>query len=140
MSEFETRTVVTAFLQHEGKILVVRRSQAVGTHRGRWSGISGYLEHEPLEQALTEIREETGLDRGDVKLLRSGKPLDIPDPEHKVRWVVHPFLFQVKQPDAIRLDWENIEMRWIDPVELDHYPTVPALKETLARCLNDVGS
>jgi 8-oxo-dGTP pyrophosphatase MutT (NUDIX family) len=136
MSEPELRNVVTAFLEHNGKILLVRRSQSVGTYRGRWSGISGYLEHEPLEQALTEIREETGLSASDIELVRQGGPLEILDAEWNRRWRVHPFLFHVKRPDAIRLDWENLELRWIVPSEIDNYETVPSLKETLARVLD----
>jgi 8-oxo-dGTP diphosphatase len=132
----EIRNVVTAFLEHDGKILLVRRSQAVGTYQGRWSGISGYLEHGPLEQALIEIREETGLSDNDVELVKQGEPLEILDAEQNRRWRVHPFLFRVKRPDAIRLDWENLELRWILPSEIDNYETVPSLKETLARCLD----
>ncbi len=132
----ETRKVVTAFLQHDGKILLVRRSQKVGTYQGRWSGISGYLEHEPLQQALIEIQEEVGLNEQDVELLRRGESLEVLDRERNIRWLVHPFLFKVKRPDAIELDWENVELRWILPTEIGSFPTVPALKETLARCLD----
>lgn len=132
---FEPRHVVTAFLEHNGKILIVRRSQVVGTHRGRWSGISGYLEREPLAQALVEIEEETGLGKGDVKLVNSGQVLEIDDVEHGVRWHVHPFLFHIEHPEAVQLDWENLELRWIAPADIDDYETVPALKETLAQCL-----
>jgi 8-oxo-dGTP diphosphatase len=136
MSDPEIRNVVTAFLEHGGKVLLVRRSQSVGTYRGRWSGVSGYLEHEPLEQALIEIREEAGLSGNDVELVKQGEPLDIVDAEQNRRWRVHPFLFHVKRPDAVRLDWENLELRWITPSEIDNYETVPSLKETLARCLD----
>ena len=131
----ETRHVVTAFLEHEGKILLVRRSQAVRTHQGLWAGISGYLEHGPLEQAVIEIQEETGLDGPDVELRQEGHPVDVADPEHNIRWIVHPFLFHVNRPDAIRLDWENVEMRWILPTEIDDYATVPGLKQALLNCL-----
>ncbi len=131
----ETQRVVTAFLEHEGKILLVRRSQAVRTHQGLWAGISGYLEHGPLEQALIEIQEETGLEKEDVELQRESQTVDVPDPEHNIRWVVHPFLFHVKCPDRIRLDWENVEMRWIAPGEIDEYATVPGLKQALLNCL-----
>lgn len=131
----ETRHVVTAFLEHEGKILLVRRSQTVRTHQGLWAGISGYLEHAPLEQAVIEIREETGLDGPDVELRQEGQPVDVADPEHNIRWIVHPFLFRVNRPDAIRLDWENVEMRWILPAEIDDYTTVPGLKQALLNCL-----
>ena len=136
----ETRKVVTAFLEHDGKFLIVRRSQKVGTYQGRWSGISGYLEHEPLQQALIEIREETGIAEDDVELVKQAEPLEVLDRDQDRRWLVHPFLFHVKRPDAVRLDWENLELRWIMPADIDNYATVPALKETLARCLDDTES
>ncbi|GMQ89802.1 MAG: hypothetical protein BMS9Abin10_0136 [Gammaproteobacteria bacterium] len=139
-SRSETRKVVTAFLEHDGKFLIVRRSQKVGTYQGRWSGISGYLEHEPLQQALIEIREETGIAEDDVELVKQAEPLEVLDRDQDRRWLVHPFLFHVKRPDAIRLDWENLELRWIVPADIDNYATVPALKETLARCLDDTES
>jgi 8-oxo-dGTP diphosphatase len=130
----ETRQVVTAFLKHQGKILLVRRSQQVGSYQGRWSGISGYLEAPTaLAQALQEIWEETGLKEEDVTLLKSGTPLLVDDPTSPVLWEVHPFLFQIKDPDAIHLDWENTTLRWVDPEDLSQYPTVPGLAEALAR-------
>lgn len=128
------RQIVTAFLEHKGKILLVCRSQHVGSYQKRWSGISGYLEAPtPLAQALQEIREETGLKGEDVVLLKSGQPLPVDDPDSPLRWEVHPFLFLVKHPETIRLDWENTELRWVTPQELAIYPTVPALAEALAQ-------
>ncbi len=132
--EFEQRNVITAFLRHRDRILLVRRSAAVGTYRGRWSGISGYLETTPLEQALTEIREETGLAPAEVELRAQGEPISVVDPELGVRWTVHPFLFEVRAPEKIRLDWENLEMRWVDPEELSRLETVPALAEAYRSC------
>lgn len=132
--ELEQRNVITAFLRHRDRILLVRRSAAVGTYRGRWSGISGYLETTPLEQALTEIREETGLAPAEVELRAQGEPISVVDPELGVRWTVHPFLFEVRAPEKIRLDWENLEMRWVDPEELSRLETVPALAEAYRSC------
>ena len=133
--ELETRKVVTSFLEHEGKILVLRRSQKVGTYRGRWAGVSGYIEEgvDPLEQALREIEEETGLSRGDVELVRRGEPLEIADEELGRRWIVHPFRFWVRDPRKIKIDWEHVELRWISPEELRNLETVPALPETWER-------
>jgi len=127
----ETRRVVTSFLEHEGRVLLLRRSFQVGTYRGRWAGVSGYLEDEPLRQALREIEEETGLKPRQVRLIAQGEPLEVIDGE--IRWIVHPFRFQVLDPKAIRLDWEHLEMQWIKPEELPDYPTVPKLKEALER-------
>ena len=127
--------VVTAFLRHDGKVLVVRRSGAVRTYQGRWSAISGYLEDAPpLDQALTEIEEETGLARADVRLAAEGAPVEIADEDIGMHWVVHPFLFDIDDPQAVRLDWENLEARWVAPDELATLDTVPALAQAYASC------
>ena len=130
------KRVVTCFLKSENKILLLRRSQQVGTYQGRWAGVSGYIETTADEQALTEIAEETGLSQEDLRLIKRGKPLPIKDEKLRVKWVVHPYLFHVKDRDKIKIDWEHKEARWIKAEELDSYQTVPKLKETLARVFN----
>jgi 8-oxo-dGTP diphosphatase len=132
------KDVVTVFLTHRSKILVLKRSGAVGTYKGHWAGVSGYVESDdPLEQAYTEMAEEVGLRKRDVTLVKAGKPLEIVDEAQDRAWRVHPFLFAVHEPDKIRLDWENIAMRWILPEEIDQLKTVPALRETLERVIKD---
>ena len=123
------------FLEHGSKILILRRSQKVGTYRRSWAGVSGYLETDALEQALTEIREETELYENDLKLIKKGKPLEVIDKNLNRNWIVHPFLFHVKSPEKIKTDWEHTEVRWIKPEELTNYETVPGLKEALNRVL-----
>jgi len=130
--------VVTCFLVRRSggsqEILLLRRSQRVSTYRGRWAGVSGYVEEtDPLTQAYTEIEEETGLAREDVQLLRTGEPLEVVDAEADRRWIVHPFLFEVEEPARIRTDWEHTETRWIRPKDIFWYETVPQLTETLMR-------
>ena len=129
----EERQVVTCFLESDGEILILRRSEQVGSYRGRWAGVSGYVEKNADEQALTEIEEETTLYGKDLKLIKRGKPLPVKDEKLGVKWVVHPYLFQIKDRNKIKIDWEHKEIRWIQPKELNNYQTVPMLKETLAR-------
>lgn len=127
------KAVVTCFLESGDKILLLRRSGQVSTYQGRWAGVSGYIEKTPDEQALTEIKEEVGLASDDVQLVRKGKPLEVEDEKLSVKWIVHPYLFHVKDPVKIKIDWEHKEARWIDPGKIDHYQTVPRLKEALSR-------
>lgn len=129
------RRVVTVFLRHEERILLLRRSARVGTYRGKWAGVSGYLEGEPREQAYAELREETGLGPNDLDSLREGPPLDVTDTETGRAWRVHPFLADVKNPAKIRLDWEHVEMRWISPADMASLETVPGLGEALRRVI-----
>jgi PncC family amidohydrolase len=133
--KFPESDVVTSFLMNNNRILIVKRSQKVGTYRGAWSAISGYMEKAPLEQALTEIREETGFKKNDIQLIRQGDPFSIIDESIKKKWTIHPFLFSVKDPGKLVIDWENIESRWVLPVEIQNYNTVPGLTDALDKVL-----
>jgi len=131
----EEKRVVTCFLEYDKKIPLLRRSERVGTYRGRWAGISGYIEegNTPYQQALEEIKEEMGLDREDVKLIKEGQPLEVVDEQMGRKWVVYPFRFQLMEPGKIEMDWEHTELRWIDPEDIARYETVPKLLETWER-------
>ena len=133
INNLQEKQVVTCFLESENKILILRRSEQVGSYQGKWAGVSGYIEKAADEQALTEIEEETSLHQQDLKLIKRGKPLLIKDERLGVNWVVHPYLFHIKDRNKIKIDWEHKEMRWIDPKDMDNYQTVPNLKQTLAR-------
>ena len=135
--------VVTCFLLRTGphgrdEVLILRRSGRVRTYRGRWAGVSGYLEStpptapSPEEQARREILEEAGLTSADIELARAGDPLTFEDPELDTRWTVHPFLFRVRPGATIVIDWEHTEARWVRPGALGRYRTVPRLREALA--------
>lgn len=134
--------VVTCILRRDDKwsprILIARRSQRVGSYHQRWAGISGFVEPgvTPEEQAFTEIREETGLQRNQVRLLRHGAVVEHVDVDLGRHFYIHPFLFEVLQPDVVQPDWEASEMRWIEPAELGDYETVPKLKEVYNAAIN----
>ena len=127
------KRVVTCFLESNGEILILRRSEQVGSYQGKWAGVSGYIETTADEQALTEIEEETSLSGEDLKLIKRGRPLVVKDDKLGIKWVVHPYLFHINDRDKIRIDWEHTEIRWKKPEEIGNYQTVPELKETLAR-------
>jgi PncC family amidohydrolase len=127
----EEKHVVTCFLKHKDTVLILKRSRKVGTYPGQWAGISGYLEKGDIDQAFTEIQEETGLNKNDVELTTKGEELQVIDTNLNHRWIIHPFLFLVKNPDKIKIDWEHTEIKWISPVDLINYETVPGLKEAL---------
>ncbi|HZO75712.1 MAG TPA: NUDIX domain-containing protein [Ktedonobacteraceae bacterium] len=134
--------VVTCILRRDDKrsplILIARRSQRVGSYHHRWAGISGFVEPgvTPEEQAFTEIREETGLQRNQVHLLRHGAVVEHIDADLGRHFYIHPFLFEVLQPDAVQPDWEASEMRWIEPLGLRDYETVPKLQEVYDSAIN----
>jgi nicotinamide-nucleotide amidase len=133
--KFRSEQVVTSFLESNNKVLILRRSNKVGTYQGRWGGISGYIEKDAEGQALIEIEEETGLTEKDIKLVAKGQPLEVIDEKLRMKWTVHPFLFKLSNPDKVKTDWEHMETRWITPEEIDSFTTVPMLKEALMSVL-----
>lgn len=129
--------VITCFLEHDGKILILKRSDLVGSFRGHWAGVSGYMETDSTEQAYTEIGEELGLSRDDVELLVEGPVLSVESKEKDTTWHVHLFLFHLPDPARIRLDWEHTEWRLIYPSDLGEFQTVPKLKDGLDLVLGE---
>ena len=130
--------MVTCFLRRGGRVLVLKRSQRVGTHKGLWAGVSGYVERgeQPRETALKELREEVSARIGQIRLVREAPPLTFEDPPTGRVWTVHPFLFDDLGVD-VRTDWEHTESRWVAPEELGSLETVPCLKETLTAALGE---
>jgi ADP-ribose pyrophosphatase YjhB (NUDIX family) len=128
--------VVNCFLINEGKILIMKRSNKVGTYRGCWNGVAGYLDDEKkvIGKALQEVREETGLTKRKVKIIRVGDTLRVVDKKINKVWLVHPVLLQSKTR-KIRRDWEHTAAKWIKPSELKRYKTTPKLEEVLQRAL-----
>jgi len=128
----EVKPVVTCFLRHKDKILILKRSDKVRTSKGKWAGVSGYVEigERPEETAFKEIREETGIKS--PRLIRSGEPVYVKGGD--ILYQIHPFLFEV-DTENIKIDWEHVEYRWIRLEEMDKYDTVPRLQETLKMVL-----
>ncbi|OVE85119.1 NUDIX domain-containing protein [Natronolimnobius baerhuensis] len=117
-AEGDETHVVTAFCRHRGEVLLLRRSDAVGTYQGLWGGASGFAEGDPGEQVRVEISEETGLEDDALSLVRSGRPVQFEDEtlEESREWVVHPYLFDVTVDDPeIELSDEHDEFEWVSP-------------------------
>ena len=127
--------VVTCFLRHRGAVLLLCRSETVGSYTGQWGGVAGHVAHEseaatdpvstPDAAARREIAEETGLSDA-VTLVRRGDPFPVEDADLDRRWLVHPYLFDCASRD-VTLDDETTECEWVPPTEILRRSTVPQL-------------
>tara|TARA_B110000014_G_scaffold196019_1_gene145068 strand:- start:388 stop:792 length:405 start_codon:yes stop_codon:yes gene_type:complete len=129
--------IVTSFLTHNNKILILKRSQKVKTMKGLWSGISGVIENNemPVERAEIEIFEEVGINQKYITLVKSNKELCVESPQYKNhQWIIFPFFFKTDKND-IKLNWENSEFRWINVDQLKQFNTVPNLEKVLLSVL-----
>ena len=70
---------------------------------------------DPLEQALAEIGEETGLGRDAARLICQSQPLELGG--DGCTWRIFPFLFETTNC-GLYLSWENDAYRWTDPADV----------------------
>ena len=124
---------------HEGQLLIAKRSEAVGSNKGLWDGVSGYID-EPKsaeEFALQEVQEELGVNLDIIKLATVCDPHEVTSRDGKHDWIVYPVRIDLKTKPAIDLDWEHTEYRWINPVELVKFDHVPDLDISVAAALSE---
>jgi len=129
----EERDVVTVFLRHDADVLLLCRSDEVGSYSDQWGGVAGHVgdsdwaDGHPDGAAHREIREETGLDPdADVTLVRRGDPFAVEDRDLGVRWTVHPYLFDATTR-TVETNYETTEIAWVPPPEILRRETVPDL-------------
>jgi 8-oxo-dGTP pyrophosphatase MutT (NUDIX family) len=99
-----------------------------------WAGISGYLEknEDLLSRALIEIKEETGINKNDLILMKilNYKVMEI---GNNKTIKIYPFYFYSKTRQ-ISINWEHFEIRWILKAKVDEYDMVPKLSEIIKEC------
>ena len=131
--------VVTCIVEHGGKILLLKRSALVGTYRGLWGGVAGYVEEleDPYETAVKELWEEVGIRIEDVELITKGDPIEFADTYdgRRYEWFIYPFLFHLEETTLIRVDWEHEDFQWVFPSELKKFVTVPHLEKVVSQLL-----
>lgn len=121
--------VVTVFVKFEDKILLLRRSDKVGTYKRKWNTVAGYLDEvKPLRyKVLEELEEEIGVEESDISSITFGEPWEFRDTDIGRTWLISPVLVELKRKPEVELDWEHTEFKWIEPVELNGFDTVPNL-------------
>ena len=133
------RVVTCLLVDNEENLLILKRSDKVRTYRGLWGGVAGYVEkdEEPGDAAFKEIKEEVGLEKDDVSLLKKGEPIIFTDfyEGEQYNWEVFLFLFKTEKKDKLKIDWEHSEYRWITPPDIDKYDTVPHLRKVVNELL-----
>ena len=124
MADDEPTDVVTVFLRNAGDVLLLRRSEEVGSYAGRWGGVAGHSEGDSDGAVRQEVREETGIDPTTLDLARRGDPFIFEDGEFA--WRVHPYLFDCPTRE-VEPNYETAEYEWAPPTEILRRDTVPEL-------------
>ncbi len=118
------RDAITVIIRKKDRVLILKRSDKVGSCRGKWGGVSGHIEKGDSnleERAMKEVEEETKMK---VRIIRAGEPILARD--RSVIWRIHPFLAETEDENPV-IDWEHSKYRWIHPSEVYDFNTVPKL-------------
>lgn len=130
--------VVACVVSDGDRTCLVRRSQRVGSDRGLWHCVTGYLDGDlsPRACVLLELEEELALHRLDLEHLNQGPDLVYVD--DSVTWVVHTFL-AVTSRRQFHLNWENETYAWTDDPQ-DHSGCVWWLRDVYDAVASPHGS
>lgn len=132
--------VVTCFLRHRRRVLLVRRSDAIATlgrgdgpeHPGRWDAISGRVDdtRSSVEAAgRRTLRDAIDPDLEGLTFVREGRSIAVDESDADV---VQSLLFETDTRDVAADDaFEAVE--WVDPTELRTRETVPWLGDAWRR-------
>jgi len=129
--------VINCVVKHDGKYLLVKRSEENEHYPGFWNGISGFLDDDKSleEKVREELLEETGIKEKDIISIELGIIFDQNDEEHKKTWVVHPVLVEIRT-DKIEIDWEASEYKWVELDDIENYDLMPGFDKVIENCIH----
>jgi isopentenyldiphosphate isomerase len=136
-SNSDTAPVITVFIKHKDRILLLKRSDKVLTYKGKWNSVAGYLDElKPIREKIEEeIREELGITEDIIHLIKMGEAYEFRDDKIGKTWIVFPIMVELKNEPEIKLDWEHTEYKWIKPDELENFDTVPHLNKSFKKVI-----
>jgi len=120
--------IIVCVVQHEGKILLLKRTAHHEHDPHKWEFVSGLLKT-PVNKtfrAQEQIELETGLS---PEFVKHGTPFEVEDKYGK--WKVHPFLFNANSSQVrVKMD-DHVQYRWIKKNELGLFECVKDLHKNL---------
>ncbi|HIH31690.1 TPA: NUDIX domain-containing protein [Candidatus Woesearchaeota archaeon] len=128
-SDKKTCAVLTIFVEFNGKILLMQRSDKVSTYKGKWMTLAGYYDElVPIKKKiLEELREELNIGESNVKTLTVNKPHKVTDRDINKEWIIFTSRIILGKSSKIKLDWEHTEYKWVKPQEILNMNIVPSL-------------
>ena len=95
------KVVTCLLINKDQELLILKRSNQVRTYKGMWGGVAGYIEknEEPIDTAYKEIKEEVGLNKKNVKLIKEHDIIKFTDIYEKdtYDWEIFVFVFELRK-------------------------------------------
>lgn len=129
--EFAPKVEVAAcYLEIQGKLLILQRAGNLET--GKWGVPAGKLEknESPLQAAIRELFEETGISSSEVSQIQDLGMLYMRKPE--IDYTYHMFAFHLNEMPKVSLSArEHQNFTWASQEDLERIPLMAGAKEAL---------
>lgn len=137
-SSSDRALVLTCFVKYQDKILLLQRSNKVGTYKRMWNSVAGFIDEAvPIEEKIMEeLQEELGITKDMLKNLKIGEAYQFHDAAINKTWIIVPCLAELHKKPEIKLDWEHIDYTWIQSEEIANFNIVPNLDKSLKNILH----
>ena len=132
----DSAAVVNCFVMHDGRLLLLKRSDQVMVYPGKWNVVGGFLDEavSVKQKVCEELSEELGIEKASIDRVEEHEMFEYGDRTASRTWFIFPTVVTLNSPD-ITLDWEHTEYRWIQPGEISKFDIVPGLDRLAARVL-----
>jgi len=127
---------VICFIERDGKILLMKRSDKVGSMHGQWDTAGGYYDEllPPIDIAYKEILEETGILKKEICSIQEG--VVIRHVSEKRSSIFCLYYCKTKKRN-IHLDYEHTEYAWVNIKDISTYAVTPYFIPSLKLFLPD---
>lgn len=139
-SDTVSAPVLNIFVVFDGEVLLLKRSDKVGSYRGFWNVVGGYID-EPVsleEKVFEELSEELGITQKQVASVAFAERFSVFDEDIPKEWLVHPVLVELKMKVEPVLDWEHTAFVWITPERFGEFLLVKGFEEAFDALLDNV--
>lgn len=137
-TDSQSAPVLACIIECSGKLLLVKRSNSVDSHRNKWNVVTGYIDNPAIsmmEHAMIEIEEELGVGKEYIEEIKIGKRYRYFDKDLRKTWFVFPVLVRLGNRPEIRLNDENTDFTWTKPENVADYDIVPDVPEAIGRVI-----
>jgi 8-oxo-dGTP diphosphatase len=119
-----SRVIVTAYIEKEGKVLLAKKKAGVGPYPDTWHLPGGgvNLGNESIDEAIIrEVKEETGLDVESLERIVFDEDFE-PDKNSEMTHYI--FLIYKMTANSFKAiaDDDIVELKWVDRKELKDLP------------------
>lgn len=119
-----SRVVVTAYIEQDGKVLLVKKKAGVGPYPDTWHLPGGgvNLGDESIDDAIKrEVKEETGLDVKNIERIVFDEDFEPDKNSEMTHYIFLIYKMTANSFKAIAAD-DIVELKWVDRKELKDLP------------------